>query len=97
MVKVIDKQLKTEPGKRIYNAVYLPMTKIFRKNMGYLFINLISPKYVNEFYKIFTGFSFKYKKCKKPCSVIFSDNQEIDTSNEDPTRRPFIFLDTIKN
>ena len=96
MVRVIDKYLKTEPGKRIYNAVYLPMTKIIGKNMGYLFINLISPKYVIEFYKIFNGFSFGLKKCKKPCSVVFSDNQEIDISNEDPTRRPLIFLDTIK-
>ena len=97
MVRVIDTHLKTEPGKRIYNAVYLPLTKIIGRNMGYFFINLISPKYVIQFYKIFNGFSFGFKKCKKPCTVIFSDNQEIDTSNENPIRRPIIFLDTLKN
>ena len=34
MVRTVDKTLKTEPGKRIYNAVYLPMTKIIGRNIA---------------------------------------------------------------
>lgn len=97
MVKIIDKHLKTKPGKRIYNAVYLPQTKIIRKNMGYFFINLVSPKYVIEFYNVFNEFYFRFKNCQKKCTIIFSDQQEIDTSNDDPSRRPIIFNDTVKD
>ena len=96
MVRIIDKYLKTKPGKRIYNAIYLPLTKKIGKNMGYCFINLVSPKYVLEFYNIFNGFYFRFKNFKKSCYVVFSDIQEIDTSIDDPTRRPMIFYDTIK-
>ena len=96
MVKIIDKYLKTEPGKRIYNAVYLPLTKRIGKNMGYFFINLVSPKYVVIFYNIFNGFYLRYKNMEKQCTVIFANNQKIDISNEDPSRKPFVFIDTIK-
>ena len=96
MVKIIDKYLKTEPGKRIYNAVYLPLTKRIGKNMGYFFINLVSPKYVVIFYNIFNGFYLRYKNMEKQCTVIFANNQKIDISNEDPSRKPFVFTDTIK-
>ena len=65
MVRIIDKYLKTKPGKRIYNAIYLPLTKKIGKNMGYCFINLVSPKYVLEFYNIFNGFYFRFKNFKK--------------------------------
>ena len=95
MIRIIDKYLKTEPGKRKYNAVYLPITKKIGINMGFLFINFVNPKYVIDFYNTFEGFEFK--KCKKKCSVIFSDNQNIDLSNEDPTRNPIVFNDTIKD
>ena len=97
MVKIIDKYLKTKPGQRIYNAVYLPLTKKIGRNMGYLFINLISPKYVIEFYNKFNGFYLRFKNCKKPLTVIFADNQEVDISEEDPIRRPLFFIDTIEN
>lgn len=96
MVKIIDKYLRTKPGERIYNAVYLPLTKRIGKNMGYFFVNLVSPEYVILFYKIFNGFYLRYKKKEKQCIVIFADNQTIDISNEDPSRRPFVFTDTIK-
>ena len=97
IIKIIDKNLKTIPGKRIYNAIYVPQTKTIGKNLGYCFINLIKPKYVIEFHKIFNGFYFHYKNFKKPCHVIFSTNQEVDTSNKDPTRRQIIFNDTIRD
>ena len=96
MVKIIDKYLKTQPGKRIYNAIYLPLSKKMRKNIGYCFVNLISPKYVAEFYNKFNGFYFRFKNFKKSCNVVFSDNQNIDLSNDDPSRKPIIFKDTIK-
>ena len=97
MVKIIDKYLKTKPGQRIYNAVYLPLTKIIGKNMGYFFVNLVNPKYVVKFYNIFNGFYFRFKKSSKPSYVIFSDIQEINLSNgDDPRRKPLIFNDTIK-
>ena len=97
MAKIFDKYLKTIPGKRIYNAIYLPLSKKIGKNIGYIFINLVSPKYVIDFYEIFNGFYFRFKNYKKPCFVLFSDNQEIDTSDKDPRRRPIIFKDTIKD
>ena len=97
MVKIIDKYLKTKPGESIYNAIYLPLTKKIGKNMGYLFVNLVSPIYVIEFYNKFNGFYLRFKNCIKPLSVIFADNQEIDISEEDPIRRPIIFFDTTKN
>lgn len=97
MVKIIDKYLRTQPGKRIYNAIYLPLSKKVRKNIGYCFINLISPKYVVEFYNKFNGLYLRFKNFKKYCNVVFSDNQNIDLSNDDPLRNPFIFKDTIKD
>ena len=96
MIRIIDKYLKTEAGKRIYNAIYLPLSKKMRKNIGYCFVNLISPKYVVEFYNKFNGFYFRFKNFRKSCSVVFSDNQNIDLSNDDPSRKPIIFKDTIK-
>ena len=97
IVKIFDKYLKTIPGKRIYNSIYLPLSKKIGKNIGYIFINLVSPKYVIQFYKIFNGFYFRFKNFQKPCFVVFADNQVIDTSDEDPRRRPIIFSDTIKD
>ena len=96
MVRIIDKYLNTKPGKRIYNAIYLPSSKKVRKNIGYCFVNLISPKYVVKFYNIFNGFYFRHKNFKKSWSVVFSDNQNVDLSNDDPLRKPIIFKDTIK-
>ena len=95
MVKIIDKYLKTKRGKRIYNAVYLPLTKKIGKNIGYFFINMVSPKYVILFYNIFNGFYFRFKNFNKSCSVLFADNQEINISSDEPTRRPIIFTDVI--
>ena len=64
MIRIFDKYLKTQPGKRIYNAIYLPLSK---------------------------------KNFKKYCNVVFSDNQNIDLSNDDPLRKPMIFKDTKKD
>ena len=97
MIRIFDKYLKTQPGKRIYNAIYLPLSKKMRKNIGYCFVNLISPKYVAEFYNKFNGFYFRVKNFKKYCNVVFSDNQNIDLSNDDPLRKPIIFKDTKKD
>lgn len=97
MIRIIDKYLKTQAGKRIYNAIYLPLSKKMRKNIGFCFVNLVSPKYVIEFYNKFNGFYFRFKNFNKSWNVIFSDNQNIDLSNEDPSRKPIIFKDTIKD
>ena len=94
-IRLIDKHLKTIPGKRIYRSVYVPLIKIIGKNIGYCFVDLVSPKYVIEFYKVFNGLLLK--KCKKPCSVIFSDKQNSDNINENPLREPIFFKDTIKD
>ena len=94
IIRLIDKYLKTIPGKRIYDSIYVPLTKIIGKNIGYCFINLVKPKYVIEFYNIFNGIYFK--NCKKPCSVIFSDKQTFEIVN-DPMRRPIVFKDFVKD
>ena len=95
IIKLIDKYLKTEPGKRIYISIYVPLTKIIGKNIGFCFVNLVSPKYVIQFYKTFNGITFKH--CKKPCSIVFSDKQNFDIDNENPCRNPIIFKDYIKD
>ena len=97
IVLLIDKILKTKKGQRIYNSVYVPLAKVIGKNKGYCFINLVSPKYVVKFYGIFNGLYLNSKKCKKPCSVVFSDKQNIDYNNDDPLRRPIVFHDVVKN
>ena len=97
VIKLIDKYLKTKKGKRIYNSVYVPLAKVIGKNIGYCFINLVSPKYVVEFYGIFNGLYLNSKKCNKPCTVVFSDKQNIDCSNEDPLKRPIIFNDVAND
>lgn len=95
MIRLIDKNLNTIPGKRIYRSIYVPLIKVIGKNIGYCFIDLVSPKYVIEFYKVFQGLLLK--KCKKPCSVIFSDKQNSHNENENPLREPIFFKDIIKN
>ena len=97
IIILIDKYLKTKKGQRIYNSIYVPLTKVIGKNKGYCFINLVNPKYVVIFYKIFNGLFFNIKNCKKPCTVVFSDKQEIDCSNDDALKRPIIFNDCIQN
>ena len=94
---LIDRYLKTKKGQRIYNSLYVPLAKVIGSNKGYCFINLVSPKYVVEFFKIFNGLVFNIKNCKKPCTVVFSDNQNVDCSNEDALKRPIIFTDVINN
>ena len=95
IINLLDKLLKTIKGKRIYNSIYVPLAKVIGKNKGYCFINLVSPKYVVEFYRILNGINLK--NCKKPCSVVFSDKQNIDCSNDDALKRPIIFTDVVKN
>ena len=97
IIKLIDKYLKTKKGERIYNSLYVPLAKEIGKNKGYCFVNLVSPKYVVQFYNIFNGLYFNSKRTKKPCSVVFSDKQSIECSKEDALRRPIIFYDVIKN
>ena len=97
IVMLIDRYLKTKKGQRIYNSIYVPLTKGIGKNKGYCFINLVSPKYVVKFYNVFNGLLFKTKNIKKCCTVVFSDNQNVDCSNEDAFKRPIIFKDTINN
>ena len=97
IIRLLDKYLKTKPGKRIYSSIYVPLTKVIGKNIGFCFVNLVSPKYVVEFYEVFNGETFR--KCKKPCSVIFSDKQNVDILNkeENPLRKPIFFNDIIKD
>jgi len=96
IIRLIDKYLKTEKGKRIYNSVYVPLGKEIGKNKGYCFVNLVSPKYVVTFYEIFNGLYFNLKNCKKPCFLVFSDIQNINFSNEDALKRPIIFTDVVQ-
>ena len=97
IIRLLDKYLKTKPGKRIYSSLYVPLTKIIGKNIGFCFVNLVSPKYVVEFYEVFNGATFRNRK--KPCSVIFSDKQNVDILNEEenPLRKPIFFNDIIKD
>ena len=97
IIILIDKYLKTKKGERIYNSIYVPLTKVIGKNKGYCFINLVAPKYVIQFYEIFNGLYFNIKNCKKSCTVVFSDKQEIDCSNDDALKRPLIFNDCVNN
>ena len=94
MVKLIDKYLKTEPGQRIYNSIYVPLAKVIGKNIGFCFVNMISPVYVISFYNTFNGTYFN--NAKKPCTVVFSDQQNMNFNEENPLRRPIYFKDHLK-
>ena len=94
MVKLIDKYLKTEPGQRIYNSIYVPLAKVIGKNIGFCFVNMISPVYVISFYNTFNGIYFN--NAKKPCTVVFSDQQNMNFNEENPLRRPIYFKDHLK-
>ena len=94
VIKFIDKLLKTEPGKRIYKSIYVPLCKVIGRNIGYCFIEMASPKLVIEFYKVFNG---KYvKNLPKKFWVVYSDIQNTDAYDDDPLRRPIIIKDYIK-
>lgn len=93
IIRLIDSYLKTVPGKRIYNSIYVLLAKQLGKNIGYAFVNLVNPKFVVDFYKTFNGIYLK--KCKKPCIKSFSDNQNVEILN-DPIRSPIFFKDCIK-
>jgi len=97
--KLIDKYLNIESGKnqRIYKALYVPLSKILGKNIGFCFIMMVEPKYVIKFYSTFNGVNFNKKKSRKPCSVIWADVQGDDflKISDDPLRSPIIFKDLI--
>ena len=100
--KLLDKYLKIETSKnnRIYKAVYTPLCKIIGKNLGYCFIMMVHPKYVIDFYNVFSGKILAKKKCNKPCNVIWADIQGDDflkLNEDDPIRKPLIFKDIIKD
>ena len=94
MVKLIDKYLKTESGQRIYNSIYVPLAKVIGKNIGFCFVNMISPVYVISFYNTFNGIYFN--NAKKPFTVVFSDQQNMNFNEENPLRRPIYFKDHLK-
>jgi len=98
--KLIDKYLHIENGKnqRIYKALYVPLSKILGKNIGFCFIMMVEPKYVINFYSTFNGINFNKKKARKPCTVIWADVQGDDflKISDDPLRSPIIFKDLIK-
>ena len=95
VIKFIDKILRTEPGKRIYKSIYVPLCKVIGRNIGYCFIEMANPKFVIEFYNVFNG---KYaKNCKKKFWVVYSDIQNINAYGDDPLRRPIVFEDYIKD
>ena len=99
--KLLDKYLKIESNKnqRIYKALFAPLSKVIGKNLGYCFVMMIKPEYVIDFYNTFNGISFKKKKCKKQCNVIWANLQGNDFLNvsNDPLRSPIIFKDTRNN
>lgn len=95
VIKFIDKFLRTEPGKRIYKSIYVPLSKVIGRNIGYCFIEMANPKLVIKFYNIFNG---KYvKNFKKKFWVVYSDIQNTDAYGDDPLRRPIVFKDYIKD
>ena len=95
VIKIIDKVLKTVPGKRIYKSIYVPLSKAIGKNIGYCFIDMASPKFVIQFYHIFNG---KYvNNFKKKFWVVYSDIQNADIYGDDPLRKPIVFKDYIKD
>ena len=99
--KLLDKYLKIESNKnqRIYKALFVPLSKVIGKNIGYCFVMMVKPKYVIDFYNTFNGINFKKKKCKKPCSVVWANLQGDDFLNisSDPLRSPIIFKDIRKD
>ena len=100
--KLLDIYLKIEASKnnRIYKAIYVPLCKVIGKNLGYCFVMMTHPKYVIDFYKVFSGKVLAKKKCNKPSNVIWADIQGdkfLKLNEDDPIRKPLIFKDVIKD
>ena len=100
IIKLLDCYLKIERGKnqRIYKALYVPLCKDMRKNLGYCFVMMVKPKYVIDFYNVFNGKIFGKKICKKPCKITWADikgEELLNPTEEDPFNKPIIFKDII--
>jgi hypothetical protein len=97
--KLFDKYLNKDNinNKKIYKAIYTPLSKVIGKNIGYSFVMMVKPKYVIDFYNTFNGRSLNKKNNKKPCSVVWADLQGEDflKVSDDPLRSPIIFKDAI--
>ena len=95
-LRIIDKELSidSEKGNRTYNKFYLPPSRISGKNIGYFFINFVSPKHIIKFYEKFNGKILDQKKPKRNCQIYFSDGKFINDITRDIIRRPIIFNDT---
>lgn len=54
-----------------YDFLYLPMDQKNNCNVGYAFINFLSPLFIVDFYKKFNGQSWKYYNSVKICDLKY--------------------------
>ncbi|XP_073148316.1 protein MEI2-like 2 isoform X2 [Henckelia pumila] len=85
----------------IYDFIYLPIDFKNKCNVGYAFINLVSPSHIINFYKAFNGKKWEKFNSEKVASLAYariqglaaliSNFQNSTLMNEDRRCRPIIF------
>ncbi|CAK0813884.1 unnamed protein product [Prorocentrum cordatum] len=63
-----------------YDLVYLPVDFKTNQNLGYGFVNAVSPEIATRFFIAFDGFQAWPKKSLKTCSVCWSDRQGLESN-----------------
>ena len=96
IIRIIDKKLNIDCKKnnRTYNKIYLPPSKDLGKNIGFFFINFVSPKHVIKFFKNFEGFALDPNKQKRICYIYFAEGKLEEDESRDKSRTPLTFNDT---
>ncbi|XP_073028279.1 protein MEI2-like 5 isoform X1 [Primulina eburnea] len=90
-----------ETHKGTYDFLYLPIDFKNKCNVGYAFINMVSPSHIVTFYKVFNGKKWEKFNSEKVASLAYariqgkaglvSHFQNSSLMNEDKRCRPIIF------
>ena len=96
IIRIIDNKLNIDYKKRnrTYNKIYLPPNKELGKNIGFFFINFVSPKHIIKFFNAFEGVALDPNKQKRICYISFADGKFVQDETRDKSRTPITFDDT---
>jgi len=65
-----------------YDFLYLPIDFKSRAGLGYAFVNLLRPEFVDEFWKRFDGFTRWVVRSRKVCAVAWGAPQGLEAQIE---------------
>lgn len=75
LIEEIDMCLGTKENYRTFDLIYLPISFKNEKNLGYAFINFISPLYVLDFYFKISELKWKKYHTNKNCIIRYAKVQ----------------------